>query len=489
MVWQGRTELFIDGTWVSGTGEELTVVSPTTEQVLARFSGASVADMDAAVRAARRAFEEGPWSSTSLEDRMRCVKELRRLLVEERERAAQLMTDEMGCPITQSRAILAGAPIDITDSYLEIAENFPFREVRRARTGTALVTREPVGVVAAIVPWNGPLPICVQKAVPALLAGCTVVLKPPPQTALTSFLFAELVERAGFPPGVVNVVPADRDASEALVTHPEVDKVTFTGSTAAGRRIAALCGHDLRRVSLELGGKSAAIVLDDADLDQAAETLRLGSFRNSGQVCSLKTRVLVPQRLQDELVTRLQTLVRSMPVGDPHDEATQIGPLVTDVQLARVQGYIDSGREEGARLIAGGGRPGNLERGWFVEPTVFADVLPDMRIAREEIFGPVLSVLTYQDEAQAIALANDTRYGLSGAVFTSDLQHGLDVAGRLRTGGVELNGSPLGLAAPFGGFKESGIGRENGPEGLASYTELRSIGLPSGTEVPLAPNG
>ncbi len=485
MVWQARTDLFIDGSWIPGAGEELQVVSPTTEEVLARFPAASVEQADAAVLAARRAFDEGPWSTTTLEERMRLVRELRRLLEKERERAAQLMTDEMGCPITQSRAILAGAPLDIADSYLEIAETFPFREVRRARTGTALVTREPVGVVAAIVPWNGPLPICVQKVVPALLAGCTVVLKSAPQTPLTGFLFAELVERAGFPPGVVNVIVADREASETLVTHPGVDKVTFTGSTAAGRRIAALCGHDLRRVSLELGGKSAAIILDDADLDLTAETLRMGAFRNSGQVCSLKTRVLVPERLQDALVTRLEALVKTMPVGDPHDEKTQIGPVVTDAQLKRVQGYIDSGRQQGARLVTGGGRPGSLDRGWFVEPTVFADVRPEMLIAREEIFGPVLSVLSYQDEAHAVSLANDTTYGLSGAVFTTDLEHGADVASRMRTGAVEMNGAPIGLSAPFGGFKESGIGRENGPEGLASYTELRSIGLPTGMEVSL----
>ncbi len=485
MVWNGRTDLFIDGKWVPGSGEALDVISPTTEETLASFPAASVSDAGTAVLAARRALDTGPWALTPLGERLRLVRELRRLLDEERERGAQLMTDEMGCPIAQSRSVLAGAPIDIVDAYLEVAETFPFREVRRARTGTALVTREPVGVVAAVVPWNSPLGISVQKVVPALIAGCTVVLKPAPQTALTGFLFAELIERAGFPPGVVNVVPADRDASEALVTHPGVDKVTFTGSTAAGRRIAALCGHDLRRVSLELGGKSAAIVLDDADFEYTVDALRMGAFRNSGQVCSLKTRVLVSERRQDELVSRLEAMVASMPVGDPHDDSTQIGPMVTHAQRQRVEGFITSGREQGATLVAGGGRPEGLDRGWFVEPTVFANVRPEMLVAREEVFGPVLAVLPYQNEADALAIANDTTYGLSGAVFSANIEHGITLAGRMRTGAVEVNGAPIGLSAPFGGFKESGIGRENGPEGLASYTELRSIGLPTGAEAAL----
>ncbi|MEU4453043.1 aldehyde dehydrogenase [Nocardioides sp. NPDC023903] len=485
MVWQGRSDLFIDGTWVSGSGEALDVVSPTTEEVLARFKAGSPADIDAAVTAARRAFDDGPWARTSLEERVALIIELRRLLQEEQESSAQLMTDEMGCPITQSRTILAGAPLDIIDAYLDVARDFPFQEIRSARTGRALVSHEPVGVVAAIVPWNSPLGISVQKVVPALLAGCTVVLKPAPQTALTGFLFAELIERAGFPPGVVNVVPADREASEALVVHPGVDKVTFTGSTAAGRRIASLCGHDLRRVSLELGGKSAALVLDDADLDQTVEALRMGAFRNSGQVCTLKTRVLVPERHRDELVGRLEAMVASLSVGDPHDEETQIGPMVTEAQLRRVEGYIAAGCEQGAKLVTGGGRPAGQPRGWFVEPTLFSDVGPNMSIAREEIFGPVLSVLSYADERDAVAIANDTSYGLSGAVFSTDVERGLTIARQLRTGAVELNGSAIGLGAPFGGFKESGLGRENGPEGLSAYTEMRSIGLAPDVEIAL----
>ncbi len=478
MVWQGRSELFVSGEWVPGTGELIEVISPITEEGIARFASGSPEDVDRAVQAARQAFDDGPWGRTHLDERLALVLELRRLLEAEKETAAQVMTAEMGCPIAQSRSLLAQAPLDVIDSYLDVAASYPFRTIRESATARALVTHEPIGVVAAIVPWNSPLGISVQKVVPALIAGNTVVLKPAPETALSGFHLASLVERAGFPPGVVNVVPADRAASETLVTHPGVDKVTFTGSTVAGRRIAALCGNDLRRVSLELGGKSAAVVLDDADLDSTVEALRMGAFRNSGQICTLKTRVLVSTRREQELVERLEEMVGSLAIGDPRDEATQIGPMVTATHRERVEGYIASGADQGAVLVTGGGRPAAQPRGWYVEPTLFAKVAPDMKIAREEIFGPVLSVLTYEDEAQAVAIANDTPYGLSGAVFTGDVDRGVRVAERMRTGVVEINGSPIGLSAPFGGFKTSGIGRENGPEGLSSYVELRSIGLP-----------
>jgi acyl-CoA reductase-like NAD-dependent aldehyde dehydrogenase len=277
----------------------------------------------------------------------------------------------------------------------------------------------------------------------------------------------------------VNVLPADREVSEYLVSHPDVDKVTFTGSTGAGRRIASICGNDIRRVTLELGGKSAAIFLDDADMETAVESLRYGSLRNSGQICSLKTRIVVSERREQELLGRLEQLVTSMPVGDPMDPLTQVGPMASSRQRQVVEGYISSGREQGARAVVGGGRPVGFDRGWYVEPTVFAGVRPDMRIAQEEIFGPVLSVITYRNEAEAVAIANDSRYGLNGAVFTTDLQRGLEIAGQIRTGTVELNGSPVGLHAPIGGFKDSGIGRESGVEGIGAYVELKSIGVPT----------
>jgi aldehyde dehydrogenase (NAD+) len=317
------------------------------------------------------------------------------------------------------------------------------------------------------------------KVAPALISGCTIVLKPAPETPLDAYLMADLLERSGVPAGVFNLLPAQRETSEYLVSHPGVDKVAFTGSTAAGRRVAALCGTALRRVTLELGGKSAAVFLDDADLDDAVERLRFGSLRNSGQVCSLKTRLIVSKRRERELLDRLVALVESMPMGDPFDPATQIGPLVSTRHRSVVQNYIDIGIAEGSRAVVGGWRPSGHDRGWYVEPTVFTDVLPGQRIAQEEIFGPVLTVLTYENEDEAVAIANDSAYGINGAVFTGDLEHGLTVAGRIRTGTVELNGSPAGLRAPMGGFKSSGIGREQGYEGLDSYTETRSIGIPA----------
>jgi betaine-aldehyde dehydrogenase len=481
MVRVGRYDrLFIGGEWVEpATADQIDVISPVTEEQIASVPSGSPADIDRAVAAARAALDGG-WATSSLQDRLDVLHRLRERLAAVGEEMAGLLTDEMGCPITQARNIQVVAPVDIIDSYLQTAQHYPFREVRRSIKGaTALVMREPIGVVAAVVPWNVPLGIAIGKIVPALLTGCTVVLKPAPETPLDAYFLAELLADAGLPPGVVNVVPADRDTSEYLVTHSDVDKVTFTGSSAAGRRIAALCGQDLRRVTLELGGKSAAVVLDDADLDAAVEVLRLGSFRNNGQICTLKTRILVSSRRHDELVDRLVGLVDSMPVGDPHASETQIGPLVSARQRGIVEGYLESAHAQGAKAVIGGGRPESITRGWYIEPTVLTAVEPDMRVAREEIFGPVLSVLRYADEDDAVALANDSSFGLNGAVFTADLEHGLEVAARIRTGTVEINGSPSGQSAPMGGVKSSGIGRENGPEGLDAFVEPKAIGLPS----------
>src|SRR6478752_5663367 len=370
--------IFVGGEWVvADAGDRLTLISPWDEQVIGSVPSGSRRDIDRAVAAARQAMTAGPWPSTSLDERVAILRRLRSLLVDRSEQLAQLITAEMGCPITQSRDIQVTNPVRILDAYLDAAANYPFRTVRRSSAGHALVTREPVGVVAAVVPWNVPASLIAQKIVPALLAGCTVVLKPAPETALDALLFARLLTEAGLPPGVVNVVPADRDASEYLVSHPDVSKVTFTGSSATGRRIAEICARDLRRVTLELGGKSAAVILDDADLDAAVSSMRLGSFRNNGQICSLKTRLVVPAHLQSEILERIGALVDSMPIGDPRDDKTEIGPLVSARQRARVEEYIASGRSEGARLIRGGGRPAAFTRGWFVEPTVFADVAPD----------------------------------------------------------------------------------------------------------------
>jgi acyl-CoA reductase-like NAD-dependent aldehyde dehydrogenase len=480
MSWKGKFDrLFIGGQWIESSGQErIEVISPATEEHVAAVPSGTPIDVERAVTAARAAFDTGPWSHMTLSDRLEVLRRFDSLYVDNNETLAEVITEEMGCPITLSRTFQADSPHLILQSYIELAEIYPFRSVRRGRTGSALVTREPIGVVAAVVPWNVPQSVTMQKLAPALVAGCTVVLKPSPETPLDAYLMAELLQQAGIPDGVVNVVPADRETSEVLVSHPGVDKVAFTGSTAAGRRIAAICGKDLRRVTLELGGKSAAIFLDDADLDTAIESLRYNSLRNSGQVCSLKTRLVVSKRREGEFLERLIAMVQSMPVGDPTDPNTQIGPMASSRHRGVVESYIEAGKSEGARVALGGGRPVGLDRGWYVEPTIFFDVKPSDKIAQEEIFGPVLTVLTYDDEDEAVAIANDSVYGLNGAVFTTDLDHGLSIASRIRTGTVELNGSPAGLLAPMGGFKSSGIGREQSYEGLDSYTEPRAIGLP-----------
>jgi acyl-CoA reductase-like NAD-dependent aldehyde dehydrogenase len=481
MVWQGNyADLFIGGQWVKpASGEVIEVVSPFSEQVVARVPAAGRGDVDRAVAAAREAFDRGPWPRASVAERIEVLSRASAALAERQDDVAALVTDEMGCPITLSRTMQALGPRLLLDSFLELAPGYPWTTVRRSNTGNALVTREPVGVVAAVVPWNAPLLITMIKLAPALLAGCTVILKPAPEAPLDSYLLAELLQDAGLPAGVVSIVPAGREVSEYLVTHPDVDKVSFTGSTAAGRRIASLCGRDLRRVTLELGGKSAAVILDDADLDVVLPSIRALSLRNNGQVCSNKTRIVVSRAREAELLDGLAAMVASMPVGDPADPGTEVGPIVSARQRDRVEGYIEHGRGEGAKVLVGGGRPAGLGRGWFVEPTVFTDVQPGMRIAQEEIFGPVLTVLTFDGEDQAVDIANDSDYGLNGSVFSADPAHALAVARRIRTGTVELNGSGVGFHAPIGGFKGSGIGREAGPEGFDAYVELKSYGLPA----------
>jgi acyl-CoA reductase-like NAD-dependent aldehyde dehydrogenase len=473
-------QIYVGGEWVAPVGTAVhEVISPSTEEIIARVALGSPEDIDRAVDSARSAFDaKAGWATFAVAERVSILRAFRDLVEQNSERLAQTLTAELGSPISQSRSIQLGSPIRFMDYYLELAANYPFRSIRRHPTGNALVTREPVGVVGAIVPWNMPAHQAISKMFPALLAGCTLVLKPVPQTSIHALILAELADAAGIPPGVFSVVPCRRDAGERLVTHQGVDKVTFTGSTAAGERIAALCAQGVRRVTLELGGKSAGVILDDADLDAAVEALRLGSFRNSGQICSLKTRILVPERLEGDVVDRLRHLVDTMPVGDPFDEKTHIGPMYTQEHRASVERYIAIGKDEGARLVAGGGRPADLDRGWYVEPTVFTGVEPDSTLAQEEVFGPVLSVITYRDDDEAVRIANNSPYGLSGAVYTTDRDRGINVASRIRTGAVEVNGFGIGLASPFGGFKTSGIGRENGPEGLDAYTELRSIGLP-----------
>jgi len=368
-----------------------------------------------------------------------------------------------------------------------VAKAYPWEATRQGVLGSdVIVRREPVGVVAAIVPWNVPQFVTMSKLAPALLTGCTMVLKPAPETPLDAYLMAEILEEAGVPAGVVNIVPAGREAGEHLVRHAGVDKVAFTGSTAAGRRIASICGEQLKRCSLELGGKSAAIILDDADLASTMEGLKFASLMNNGQACVAQTRILASRNRYDEVVDALAGLVDGLKVGDPTDPTTDVGPLVAERQQERVEKYIALGQEEGARVVVGGnGRPAGFDRGWYVRPTVFADATNDMRIAQEEIFGPVLTVIPFDGVDDAVRIANDSEYGLAGSVWTGDVATGLDVARRVRTGTYGVNQYTMDFVAPFGGYKASGVGREFGREGMDHYTEIKSI-VPPGAGVAAA---
>ena len=389
----------------------------------------------------------------------------------------------MGSPISWAIMGQVFASTMVLDYYTGLARTYPFEELRDGVLGNkALVRKEAVGVAGAIVPWNVPLFVTMLKLGPAMAAGATVVLKPAPETPLDAFLLAEALLEAGLPPGVVNIVPAGREVGEHLVTHPGVDKIGFTGSTAAGKRIAALCGEQLKRVTLELGGKSAAIIMDDADVGALVPDLIGASLMNNGQACVAQTRILASRDRYQEVVDALCDAVSRQQVGDPLDPATTVGPLVAERQRRRVEGYIATGQEEGAKIAIGGGRPASQTTGWYVEPTVFVNVDNQMTIAREEIFGPVLTVIPYDGIDEAVRIANDSDYGLSGSVWGGDNAAALEVARRVRTGTSTVNGFMLEFSCPFGGFKQSGVGRELGPEGLAAYLEAKSISLPAGFE-------
>jgi betaine-aldehyde dehydrogenase len=400
---------------------------------------------------------------------------------------AELITTEMGSPVGWGAMAQVFAPTMIFDYYVGLASTFEFDEVRQGLMGEVLVAKEPVGVVGAISPWNVPLFIAAAKLGPALVAGCTVVFKPAPETPLDALRLAEMFEEAGLPRGVLSVLPAGREVGEHLVRHPGVDKVSFTGSTVAGKKIGAICGEQLKRFSLELGGKSAAILLDDVNLAEALPMLLPNAIMNNGEACIAQTRILAPRDRYQEVVDALVEKVAAMKVGDPLDPAVEVGPLVAERQRDRVEGYFKIGQDEGAKIAIGGGRPAGQSKGWFVDPTVFVDVDNSMRIAQEEIFGPVLSVIPYDgSDDQAVAIANDSHYGLCGSVWTGDPERGLKVARGVRTGTYMLNTPiPVDFSTPFGGFKESGIGREFGPDGLELFLEKKSINLPAGFSPPV----
>lgn len=474
-------ELFIGGKWSKASaGQRIQVVSPHTEEPVAQVATASSADVDAAVAAARAAFDTGPWPRLEPAERIAAVRRLASLYGERRDEMAELITSEIGAPISFARRAQVALPWTMMTAFCDLAETYPWSETRPGMYGADIhIRREPVGVVAAIVPWNMPQFLIVTKLIPALLAGCTVVLKPAPESPLDALLLAEVIDESDLPPGVVSVLPGDGSVGEYLVKHPGIDKVSFTGSTAAGKAVAAACAADLKRVSLELGGKSAAIVLDDADFGAVAAGVRSASLSNSGQICNALTRILVPAGRADEFTDAMAAEMTSLVVGDPTDSATQVGPLVARRQQERVCGYIETGQSEGARLVTGGtAMPDGVDRGWYVRPTLFADATNSMRIAREEIFGPVLTVIPYAEEEQAVAIANDSDYGLAGSVFTEDTERGLSLATRIHTGTFGVNqGYTMDPFAPFGGVKSSGYGRELGREGIDGYTETKSISV------------
>ncbi|MET0594306.1 MAG: aldehyde dehydrogenase [Polyangiaceae bacterium] len=466
---------FIGGEWIAPAGRDvIKVISPHTEQVIGEVPDGTPTDIDRAVAAARRAFDSGPWPHLSFADRAEMVAKLGSLYEASAESMAQLITAQMGSPISFSRLVQAPAPARMLKYFSELGRTFQPEEQRPGQLGPITVRREPIGVVAAIMPWNVPQFTLMSKLAPALVAGCTVVIKPAPETPLDTYLLADLVAQAGIPAGVVNVVAGGREVGAHLVAHPGVDKVSFTGSTEAGRRIGAVCGEQLKKCSLELGGKAAAIILDDVDLGQVMYWLQVSTMMNNGQACIAQSRILASRKRYAEVVEALAAMAGSLPIGDPADEGTAMGPVVSRRQQERIQGYIRLGQQEGAKLVVGGpDRPRDV--GWYVAPTVFSGVTNSMRIAREEIFGPVLSVIPYEDEADAIRIANDSEYGLCGSVWTADSAHGVDVARKVRVGTFGVNMYIPEINAPFGGMKQSGIGRELGPEGFGSYLDYKSI--------------
>ena len=464
---------FIDGRWVpSASGDGVDVVNPATGVVIDRVPAGHPADVDAAVAAARAAFPG--WSQTAPVERARHLEAARELLADRAGLVAAAISADMGAPLEFARSVQVGAPLAVLASYIELLGSYDFDG---ERVGNSLIVREPAGVAGAITPWNYPLYQIVIKVSAALAAGCPIVLKPSETAPLAAYELADIFAETGLPAGVFNLVSGTGPVTgEAIAAHPGIDLVSFTGSLRAGRRVAEVAAATVKRVTLELGGKSANVILPDADLAAAVKAGVAKAYINAGQSCNALTRMLVPESARDEAVALAEKAAARYQPGDPLAEGTRLGPLVSEAQRERVAGYIQRGLDEGARLVTGGpGRPDGLPHGAYVQPTVFADVTPEMTIAREEIFGPVLSVMAYRDEDDAVSIANGTPYGLAAAVWSADHDHAVAVARRLRAGQVEINGGAWNVVAPFGGFGQSGYGRELGVHGLEEYLEIKSL--------------
>ena len=467
-------KLYVNGRWVEPEGSgKLDVINSTTEEVMGRVPEATPEDVNAAVAAARAAFDS--WSQTSPAERAGFLQRIAEGLGARQKEVAAIIAAEVGMPLPLATAVQAGLPAMVMGSYAKLVAEYSFEE----QVGNSLVVKEPVGVVGLITPWNYPLHQVVAKVAPALAAGCTVVLKPSEVAPLTAFILAEIVDEVGLPAGVFNLITGlGPVVGEAMAAHTDVDMISFTGSTRAGKRVSELAARTVKRVALELGGKSASIVLDDADLEKAVRGSVNNCYFNSGQTCSAHTRLLVPKDKQDEAARIAKEAAESFTLGDPREGKAKLGPLVSDVQRERVRSYINKGIEEGATLVTGGAdAPEGLEKGYFVRPTVFANVRDDMTIAQEEIFGPVLSIIPYEDEDDAVRIANSTIYGLAGGVWSGDAERAKRVARRLRTGQVDINGGSFNPMAPFGGYKQSGNGRELGRYGFEEYLETKSLQL------------
>jgi aldehyde dehydrogenase (NAD+) len=470
-----RDVTYVGGAWVPlTTGDRIAVENPATEETIGYVPRAQAADVDLAVAAARSALDS--WAATDIATRAGQLAALREQLAARKDTIAAQITAEMGAPVRIAAGIQVNLPLQVIDAYLELLS----RPSPPEQIGHSRIIREPVGVVGAITPWNYPLQQTIAKLVPALAAGCTVVHKPSEIAPLTSYLLAEAIDAAGLPAGVYNLVPGTGpEAGEALVTNPDVDMISFTGSTRAGRRVGALAADTVKRVALELGGKSATILLPDADHAVAVKVGVANCFLNAGQTCTALTRMLVHTSRYDEAVERATAYAAGYRMGDPTDPQTRLGPLVSAAQRDQVNDLVRRAVDGGARLTTGGPDPDGLpERGYYVAPTVLVDVAPDSVAAQEEFFGPVLSIIPYADEQEAVTIANNSRYGLAGAVWSADTDRAVSVAMRLRTGQVDINGAMFNPLAPFGGFKQSGHGRELGPHGLAEFQELKSVQLP-----------